>query len=64
MVKKRRLNLTVEEDIEFRELLEAGTLNPIAEHYSVTYLEAYHIHKGKIMPSYAVDDASLSRWIP
>ena len=62
---KRRLLLSADEESEFRKLLddEADPLRPIVEHYRVSYREAYFIHKGKITPSFAVDDASLSRWI-
>lgn len=58
----RTLKLSAFEESELKELTEAGVLNDIAEHYKVSYREAYFIHKGKIMPSFAVDDMSLSRF--
>ena len=61
-MKKRILALNQEEELECALLIDSGVLNAVAEHYCVSYREAYFIHKGKIAPSYSVDDCSLTRW--
>lgn len=61
-MKHRKLALTESEEEEFKVLLEAGALNEIAEEYCVSYREAYFIRKGKITPSYAVDNTPITRW--
>lgn len=62
-MRNRTLRLTDEEELELKDLMEAGVLNPICEEYGVTsYREAYFIYKGKITPGFQVDNAPITRW--
>ena len=61
-MRSRTLALSAEEEEELRILCDSGELNSVADHYKVSYREAYFIYKGKCCPSYEVDDSSLSRW--
>ena len=62
-MKKRVYNLTAEEEIEMRILMESGELNPIAEEHHCSYLEAYHIYTGKLSPSFEPEQNNMGDYV-
>ena len=63
LLKRRKMTLTPEEEIEFQAMCDDGSLDSIREEHCCSYRNAYFILKGKMSPAWSVDNAPITRWM-